>query len=147
MSRSRDSRKARESRRTRPPTACPCGSGRAYADCCKPAHTGARPAPTAEALMRSRYSAFVLGDAGYLLRSWDPATRPARLELDAGVRWTGLEILRTEGGGEGPFHTAGTVEFTAHSSQGDLHEVSRFGRDAAGRWVYVDGVVTDTQSG
>jgi SEC-C motif-containing protein len=144
--------KGRNSKRRTPgesarPSACPCGSGLAYDACCGPAHSGARPAPTAEALMRSRYAAFVLDDTGYLLRSWHPATRPARLDPDPGLRWTGLEILRTEGGGEGPFHTAGTVEFTAHSSQGDLHEVSRFERDAEGRWVYLDGVVSDARGG
>jgi SEC-C motif-containing protein len=115
---------------------CPCGLPKAYDDCCGRFHSGAGAAPTAEALMRSRYSAFVKGDVAYLLRTWHPRTRPARLELDAGMRWTGLEILAT---GDGTaFHTVGTVEFRASYRGGSLHEQSRFER-ADGAWVYVDG--------
>ena len=61
---------------------CPCLSGEQYADCCGRFHAGEAEAPTAEQLMRSRYSAFVVLDAGYLLRTWHPETRPASLELD-----------------------------------------------------------------
>ena len=63
------------------PATCPCGSRRVYEECCEPFHLGAA-APTAEALMRSRYSAFALGLAPYLLRTWHPSTRPASLSLD-----------------------------------------------------------------
>ncbi|QKW05660.1 YchJ family protein [Streptomyces sp. NA04227] len=139
----------RTSRNQRPVTnsrtaaaACPCGTGRTYADCCGACHTGASPAPTAEALMRSRYSAFARGEADYLLRTWHPRTRPARLDLDSGTRWRGLEILRTEGGSA--FHTTGTVTFRAsyEDAQGGgvLAEHSRFER-YEGAWVYVDGDV------
>ncbi|MGC4869029.1 YchJ family metal-binding protein [Micromonospora sp. DT53] len=118
---------------------CPCGSGRAYADCCAPAHEGDAPA-TAEALMRSRFSAFALGDSGYLLRSWHSSTRPTSLELDPGQRWTRLEIVETERGGL--LDTAGTVTFHAHyrdaGRPGTMTELSRFVRED-GRWVYVDG--------
>ncbi|MFD6684101.1 YchJ family protein [Micromonospora parva] len=118
---------------------CPCGSGRAYADCCAPAHAGDAPA-TAEALMRSRFSAFALGDSGYLLRSWHSSTRPASLELDPGQRWTRLEIVRTERGGL--LDAAGTVSFHAHyrheGRPGTVTEHSRFVRED-GRWVYLDG--------
>lgn len=90
--------------------------------------------------MRSRYTAFALGDADYLLRSWHPATRPAALDLDPGRRWLFLEIRHTTGGG--PFDESGTVEFTAHyrdpAGRGQLHEVSRFTR-TEGRWSYLDG--------
>jgi SEC-C motif-containing protein len=86
--------------------------------------------------MRSRYCAFVQGDAGYLLRTWHPRTRPGRLELDPGMRWTGLEILGTTDGSA--FHSAGTVEFRASYRGGSLHERSRFER-VDGAWVYVDG--------
>ncbi len=115
---------------------CPCGLPEVYDKCCGRYHSGAAAAPTAEALMRSRYSAFVKQDAAYLLRTWHPRTRPARLELDPGMRWTGLEILAT---GDGTaFHTSGTVEFRASYRGGSLHERSRFERvDRA--WVYVDG--------
>jgi SEC-C motif-containing protein len=86
--------------------------------------------------MRSRYCAFVQGDAGYLHRTWHPRTRPGTLELDPGMRWTGLEILGTSGGSA--FHSTGTVEFRASYRGGSLHERSSFER-VDGAWVYVDG--------
>lgn len=115
---------------------CPCGLPEPYEKCCGRFHSGAAAAPTAEALMRSRYCAFVRGDAAYLLRTWHPRTRPARLDLDPGVRWTGLEILGTTGGTA--FHTTGTVTFRASYRGGALQEHSRFER-VDGAWVYVDG--------
>ncbi|MEU1915912.1 YchJ family protein [Streptomyces massasporeus] len=115
---------------------CPCGLPQAYDACCGRFHSGAAAAPTAEALMRSRYCAFVKGDVAYLLRTWHPRTRPGRLELDPGMRWTGLEILGTSEGSA--FHTTGTVEFRASYRGGSLHELSRFER-VDGAWVYVDG--------
>ncbi len=118
---------------------CPCGSGEAYEGCCGRLHRGEHPAATAEALMRSRYCAFVKGDEGYLLRTWHPRTRPTRLELDPAVRWTGLEILATTGGTA--FHTTGTVTFRASYAGGALREHSRFER-ADGAWLYVDGDIT-----
>ncbi|MEU1705851.1 YchJ family protein [Streptomyces sp. NPDC005706] len=120
--------------------ACPCGPAQPYDACCGRFHYGPAAAPTAEALMRSRYSAFVRGDAAYLLRTWHPRTRPERLELDPRTRWTGLEILET---GEGSaFHRAGTVTFRASYRGGSLHERSRFER-VDGAWVYVDGDFLD----
>ncbi|WOT37954.1 YchJ family protein [Streptomyces coeruleorubidus] len=115
---------------------CPCGLLEAYGDCCGRYHSGTTAAPTAEALMRSRYSAFVKGDTGYLLRTWHLRTRPGTLELDPRMRWTGLEILDTSDGSA--FHSAGTVEFRASYRGGSLHERSRFER-VDGAWVYVDG--------
>ncbi|MFH8499283.1 YchJ family protein [Streptomyces coeruleorubidus] len=115
---------------------CPCGLLEAYGDCCGRHHSGTTAAPTAEALMRSRYSAFVKGDTGYLLRTWHPRTRPGTLELDPRMRWTGLEILDTSDGSA--FHSNGTVEFRASYRGGSLHERSRFER-VDGAWVYVDG--------
>lgn len=89
--------------------------------------------------MRSRYTAFVVGDAEYLRRTWHPSTRPARLDLDTDRQWIGLEILGTTGGGF--LNTEGTVEFRAHSVQRgrpDIqHEHSRFIRED-GAWFYVD---------
>ncbi|WP_437043300.1 YchJ family protein [Streptomyces sp. enrichment culture] len=114
---------------------CPCGLPGAYEKCCGRHHAGAA-APTAEALMRSRYSAFVERDEAYLLRTWHPRTRPARVDFDPGMRWTGLEILETSGGSA--FHTTGTVTFRASFRGGALHERSRFER-VDGAWVYVDG--------
>ncbi|MFF8995899.1 YchJ family protein [Streptomyces sp. NPDC014983] len=115
---------------------CPCGLPRSYDACCGRFHTGAADAPTAELLMRSRYSAFVKGDTGYLLRTWHPRTRPERLDLDPRTRWTGLEIL--DGTDGSAFHRTGTVTFRASYRGGSLHERSRFER-VDGAWVYVDG--------
>jgi SEC-C motif-containing protein len=89
--------------------------------------------------MRSRYTAFALGDTAYLLRTWHPSARPASLELDPTTRWTGLEVLRTTGGGF--LHTEGTVEFRAHYIESGraevMHEHSRFVRED-GAWRYLD---------
>lgn len=92
--------------------------------------------------MRSRYTAFAVGDTEYLLRSWHPRTRPRTLEPDPDQRWLFLEIVRTERGG--PFDDTGTVEFIANyrldGRRGSLHEVSRFTR-VDGDWVYLDGIM------
>ncbi|MDQ6950336.1 MAG: YchJ family metal-binding protein [Mariprofundales bacterium] len=121
---------------------CPCGSGHSFAQCCGRwlTHHGA-PAPSAEALMRSRYSAYVLKDLNYLLKTWHPDTRPVANDLGGTtLRWIGLEIVRTEHGSEQD--SVGVVEFIAsyaHAAGGKrLHEVSRFVR-AQGCWLYVDG--------
>jgi len=120
-------------------SACPCGSGQTYADCCAPWHTGLGDgvhAPTPEALMRSRYSAYVLGQLDYLLATWHPSTAPGDLELGP-VKWLGLEVKASAAQGD-----AGVVEFVARCREGGrgvrLHEISRFVREA-GRWYYVDG--------
>ncbi|MFB7875943.1 MULTISPECIES: YchJ family protein [unclassified Nocardia] len=122
------------------PKPCPCRRGEPFDLCCGPILAGERAAPTAETLMRSRYTAFVVGDVDYLLRTWHPNTRPATLELDAGQRWLFLEVVRTERGG--PFDDNGTVEFIAHyrldGARESLHEVSTFVR-VDGAWVYLDG--------
>lgn len=91
--------------------------------------------------MRSRYTAFVVGDEEYLLRSWFPETRPDTLELDVDTQWRRLVIESTSAGG--PFDFTGEVTFTAvaRTSQGRLEqrERSRFVRAANGHWLYVDG--------
>lgn len=93
--------------------------------------------------MRSRYSAFAVRDGAYLMRSWHPDTRPRSLDLDADMRWHGLDILATTEGSA--FHTTGTVTFRARYTHrgepGDLHEQSRFTRHE-GAWVYLDAVFT-----
>jgi SEC-C motif-containing protein len=120
--------------------ACPCGLGDDYDSCCGRLHAGA-PAPTAESLMRSRYSAFAVGDAEYLLRTWHPSARPRTLELDPAVTWTRLAVLETQAGGL--FDTTGTVRFRAVYAQdgkrGVLDETSRFTR-ADGLWTYFGAV-------
>lgn len=125
-----------------PPTTvsvCPCDTGLPYADCCRPFHEGTL-APTAVALMRSRYSAFALGLADHLMRTWHPRTRPDTIEVDDGSRWLGLTIHRTEAGQVGD--ETGVVEFTARWQDPDglpgaLHEISTFTR-RANRWLYLD---------
>jgi SEC-C motif-containing protein len=117
---------------------CPCGLGEPYDTCCGRFHRGEADAPTAELLMRSRYSAFAVGDVAYLLRTWHPTTRPAGLALEADQQWAGLDLLDRSGGGL--FDRDGTVEFRAHyrhrGRPGALHERSRFVRED-GRWLYL----------
>ena len=120
---------------------CPCGLPAPYADCCGRYHAGPLhlQAPDAEALMRSRYSAFVNGLPDYLLATWHASTRPATLEPDPpGLRWLGLDVRRHAS--QDADHA--TVEFVARSKLGGraqrLHETSRFVREE-GRWFYVDG--------
>ncbi|MCA6217763.1 hypothetical protein KGA65_14585 [Ideonella sp. B7] len=137
-----------------PDAPCPCGRPDrqrrgpplAYGACCGRWHHGPQQlqAPDAESLMRSRYSAFVLGLHDYLLATWHPDTRPATLDPDEpGLRWLGLEVRR---------HVAqdadhAMVEFVARCKLGGraqrLHECSRFVRDAQGHWLYLDGEFRD----
>lgn len=126
---------------------CPCGSGDAFSQCCEPALQGTRPAPTAQALMRSRYCAFALGAIDYLIDTQAPEKRqPGEAELLAEqtqvTTWTGLKIISTRDGG--PSDSRGEVEFEARfqsgSQQAVLHECSRFRREN-GLWFYVDGEV------
>jgi SEC-C motif domain protein len=122
--------------------ACPCGSGNTYAACCGRYHApgtdgaAALPAPTPEALMRSRYSAYVIGLIDYLLATWHASTAPGELTL-APVKWLGLEVIASDATAD-----AGVVEFVARCRDGGraqrLHETSRFVREG-GQWFYIDG--------
>jgi SEC-C motif domain protein len=112
---------------------CPCGTG-SYAQCCEPLHLGAA-AATPLALMRSRYSAYVLKLDAYLRYSWHPETRPAVIEFDANCVWLGLSIKSSSEQAE-----LGAVEFVARYRMGGgsavrMHEHSEFVR-YEGRWVY-----------
>jgi SEC-C motif domain protein len=124
---------------------CPCLSGETYGGCCGRFHAGEGAAPTAEALMRSRYSAFVVRDAPYLLHTWHPRTRPAALQFDADVQWRRLDIVEVIAGG--PFDAEGTVAFQAHSRRHGRREVlvetSRFVR-VNRRWHYLDALQAET---
>lgn len=124
--------------------ACPCGSGSAYDACCGRYHAGALhlSAPTPEALMRSRYSAQVLGLRDYVLDTWHVSTRPEQLaRFDSGVKWLGLSVKRAWSASP----DEGFVEFVARSKSpgggpaNRLHELSRFER-VEGRWFYVRSV-------
>jgi SEC-C motif domain protein len=116
---------------------CPCSLGDDYESCCGRLHAGA-PAPTAESLMRSRYSAYATRDADYLLRIWHPSSRPRTLSLDPARRWTRLAVLHTSAGGL--FDTTGTVQVRAiylqHGQRGVLAETSRFARHDR-HWTYL----------
>ena len=128
-------------------TPCPCGRTDArarpmtYAACCGRYldHWDEQPAPDAESLMRSRYSAFVLQRADYLLATWHAPQRPPSVDFDPGARWLGLEVRSARATGDG----TAEVEFVArHRIAGRavrLHERSRFVSEG-GRWFYVDGV-------
>ncbi len=124
-------------------TACHCGSGIAFAACCEPYLLGLAIAPTAEALMRSRYSAYVCSNEAYLQNTWDERTRPReKLSHDEPTQWLGLEVRQHQSEGD-----QATVEFVARYKIGGraqrLHEISRFVRHE-GRWYYVDGVFPKT---
>ncbi|MBF4993156.1 SEC-C domain-containing protein [Arthrobacter gandavensis] len=119
---------------------CPCLSGETYRHCCRRFHAGTSPAPTAEALMRSRYTAFVTGDTDYLVRTWHPSSRPAHLDLDPEMNWRRLDIVSSVAGS--PLDSTGTVTFEAHYRLDGAHGVQRerstFVREG-GRWLYVAG--------
>lgn len=123
---------------------CPCGSGASLAHCCSPRLTGSAPAPTPEALMRSRYTAHVLGDIDYLLATWAPEIRP-RIDPDSvrrwatGSTWQGLTVLASGSKGE-----RGQVEFSARYTPAggtpQVHHERSYFRREQGRWYFVDGV-------
>jgi SEC-C motif domain protein len=124
--------------KTKSPNVCPCGSGREYERCCGRWHSGEH-APSAEALMRSRYTAFALGLEQYLLMTWHPRHRPTSLEFEPRQKWLGLTIV--EAATSDDDHAE--VEFIARfriggGSAARLHERSRFVREGQ-RWLYVDG--------
>ena len=110
--------------------------------CCGPLLAGTAQAPTAERLMRSRFTAFALQDAAYLQRTWHPSSRPETIEFDDDLIWRRLLIIDTSAGG--PFDRDGIVEFEAFWRQGEqrgsMHERSRFVRESR-EWFYVDGDV------
>lgn len=119
---------------------CPCGLERALSECCGQYHAGL-PAPDAETLMRSRYSAYVLCLPDYLLATWHASTRPASesLSLQDGTRWLGLKIVHFSS----PSAGRASVEFIARYKQlgfsaQKLHERSEFILED-GRWFYVNG--------
>lgn len=124
---------------------CPCGGSLPYSECCEPYHLENKLPPTAEALMRSRYSAYVHKHEKYLLATWHPQTRPAMLNLATeSVKWLGLTILATSKGSQED--NEGTVEFIARYKLGGrahkIAEKSFFVRQDS-RWFYVDGEVKD----
>ncbi|GAB3444862.1 YchJ family metal-binding protein [Massilia solisilvae] len=141
------------STKAKPAAPCPCG-GPALAACCGPFLAGDAVPPTAEALMRSRYTAYVLKNEAYLQATWHPSTRPQEPVLDENekIQWLGLEVksalrLRQRKADLPEQPDSDTVEFVARFKIGGrahrLHEVSRFvresGADGVPRWFYLDG--------
>jgi SEC-C motif-containing protein len=129
------------------PDLCPCASSKSIAACCGPYLSGAALPPTAEALMRSRYSAFATGNIDYLEDTLMPGTRDdfdrnGASEWAGSSEWTGLTVRHVEKGGEGD--DEGYVEFVAQFRQQGAdrvhHETGHFGRKD-GRWYYVDGTM------
>ncbi|WP_101927153.1 MULTISPECIES: YchJ family protein [Luteimonas] len=120
---------------------CPCGLPSSYAACCGRYHAGV-PAPDAEALMRSRYSAYVRRDADYLRATWDPTTRPATLDFDGPQPvWLGLDVRSHQDTGDDRAEVAFVARYrVGGGSVVRLREHSRFRHDG-GRWWYVDGDV------
>jgi SEC-C motif-containing protein len=122
---------------------CPCESGKPYKTCCEPLHTGTA-APNAEALMRSRYTAFVLKFEEYLLKTWHPNTRPATLNLheDPPTKWLGLQIKRTKNTSEATAIVEFVARYKVAGKATRLHETSQFER-IDGRWYYLTGSFSD----
>lgn len=122
--------------------ACPCGSGKTLDQCCGPIMDGSRRAADAVELMRSRYTAYVLGNDIWLRRSWAPENCPTTI-LEPGIVWLGLRVLADACLDQ----THATVEFVARGRYKNtgafrMHEVSRFEKREQG-WIYVDGDVDD----
>ena len=120
---------------------CKCGSGIDYQHCCEPYHQENATVQTAEALLRSRYCAYVREYNDYINNTWHASTRPKdAICHNPALRWTGLEILSQQGGGESD--SQGEIEFIARYTISDrpeeLHERSHFVREA-GQWFYLDG--------
>lgn len=117
---------------------CPCGSSDAYPACCGRYHLGDWPT-TAEALMRSRYSAYVLGLQDYVAETWHPSTRPEDLAAEASpTTWLGLRIKRSEHIDDNHAIVEFEARYKVNGRAFRLREISRFARDG-GRWFYVDG--------
>lgn len=124
-------------------TICLCGSGLTYPECCGRYHGGEQAAPSAEALMRSRFTAYARRDVDYLLNTWDTGTRPAAIDFPKETaQWQKLVIVATKKGGA--HDNKGIVEFKAYYTQdgGDyfMHEISRFVKTGS-HWLYLDGTI------
>ncbi|KFI22943.1 YchJ family protein [Nitrosococcus oceani] len=124
-------------------TNCICGSGIPYTECCGLYHSGKKNAPTAEILMRTRFTAFAMENEAYILETWEPAKRPLRVNFPKkGTQWKRLEIVEKKKGGSQD--TKGIVEFKAYylleGEEYAVNEISRF-RKGQGRWYYLDGAV------
>ena len=121
---------------------CPCGSTKKYPECCARYLEGNESAPTAEALMRSRYTAYTLLREDYLLATWHSSTRPSQLGLveEPPTKWIGLEVKRHEQQDASHAIVEFIARYKVNGRAHRMHEISRFVREE-GRWFYVDGEV------
>jgi len=121
---------------------CPCGSTKPYTACCARYVEGSDPAPTAEALMRSRYAAYTMLREDYLLATWHASTRPSSLGLaeDTQTKWIGLDVKRHEQQDAGHAIVEFVARYKVSGRAHRLHEVSRFVREE-GKWFYLDGKI------
>lgn len=124
--------------------ACPCGSKKTYSNCCEPYHLWQTYPQSAEQLMRSRYSAYVMKLEDYLIKTWAESTRPSEIAFEENIEWLKLRIVKVKQG-----HAEdqkGMVFFKAfylaEGEKGVMSEKSQFIRDDAGRWVYLSGDVS-----
>jgi SEC-C motif-containing protein len=117
---------------------CPCGSAKALNECCLPYINGALPAPAAEALMRSRYTAYALQNEQYLLDSWHASTRPESIIIDPSAQWLRLSILNSNND-----HVEFVATYRLQGRAHKLHEISQFVFED-GNWFYVDGVIKES---
>jgi len=127
---------------------CLCGSNLNYEHCCGALHTGEKSALSAEALMRSRFTAYAMRNAEYLLNTWEASTRPAAIDFSKETgEWQRLEIIMTKKGLAKD--SKGVVEFKAYFTQDGqeqvMNEISRFVK-AQNRWFYLDGKVKSVAS-
>jgi SEC-C motif domain protein len=129
---------------------CPCQSSENFSDCCEPIISGKKTAETAEALMRSRYSAYTFNNVHYLLKTWHHSTRPEFKDFDSEniTKWISLVVKKVEGGERSDIR--GKVEFIAAAkamgSITTLHEISNFIKED-GLWFYVDGDILEPDGG
>lgn len=131
---------------TQPISSCPCGSQRPLAECCQPIHQNPSVATHPEQLMRSRYSAHVLGLVDYVVATYHPSCEAEQyreaIAESVNSQWLGLEVINSEIATD----VEGYVEFKAFYQEGDdqycLHERSRFLKevvDGSPQWFYIDG--------
>ena len=127
---------------------CTCGSGRLYTECCEPYISGRAKAPTAESLMRSRYSAYVEHAIDYIIntcvhRGKEDIDYNSTRDWSEKSTWLGLNIIATEKGGI--TDTEGTVEFEASYERDglkDIHHERALFKKENGDWLYVEGTIS-----
>lgn len=130
---------------------CPCGSGKSYSECCEPIIKGAVKAPTAESLMRARYTAYEKHAIDFIINTCEKSDKVAEIDRKAtedwsnNSTWMGLKVLRTEKGGAGD--DEGIVEFEATYAQKgirDIHHETAYFKKTNGEWFYSYGAMTPT---